>query len=189
MKTFTRRTFLVTGASLPLAACASYSGIIKPLKTVNQIETEVRLAKKIMNSEIPGSIDLEKESNGMLLIPNISEANFWLGGAYGEGALFLGDAIVGYYNMAQASIGLKIGAQQYSHALFFMSPNSLKEFRSSDGWSLGADAEYVMAENSGWIGETAVKPAAEIVALIFNRSGATVGGSMEGTKYSPLYKN
>ena len=109
-----------------------------------------------MNSEIPGSIDLEKESNGMLLIPSISEANFWLGGAYGEGALFLGDAIVGYYNMAQASIGLKIGAQQYSHALFFMSPNSLREFRSSDGWSLGADAEYVMAENSGWIGETAV---------------------------------
>ena len=89
MKSFTRRTLLITGASLPLAACASYSGIIKPLKTVNQIETEVRLAKKIMNSEIPGSIDLEKESNGMLLIPSISEANFWLGGAYGEGALSL----------------------------------------------------------------------------------------------------
>ena len=142
-----------------------------------------------VSERLMDSIDLEKESNGMLLIPSISEANFWLGGAYGEGALFLGDAIVGYYNMAQASIGLKIGAQQYSHALFFMSPNSLREFRSSDGWSLGADAEYVMAENSGWIGETAVKPAAEIVALIFNRSGATVGGSMEGTKYSPLYKN
>ena len=142
-----------------------------------------------MNSEIPGSVDLEKESHGMLIIPNISEANFWLGGAYGEGALLIGDAIVGYFNMAQASLGLKIGAQQYSQVLFFMSSSSLRQFRSSEGWSVGADAEYVMAENSGWIGEKTIKPATDLVAMIFNRSGVTIGGSLEGAKYSPLYKN
>ena len=37
MKSFTRRTLLVTGASLPLAAGAYYSGIIKPIKTVKKI--------------------------------------------------------------------------------------------------------------------------------------------------------
>ena len=76
MKSFTRRTFLVTGASLPLAACASYSGIIKPLKTVNQIETEVRLAKKIMNSEIPGSIYLGKRIKGNATNPKYFRSKF-----------------------------------------------------------------------------------------------------------------
>ena len=189
MKSFTRRKFLLTSASLPIVSCASTSQIIKPLKTKNQINADVVNSINIMRSEIPGSVDLEKESYGMLIIPNITEANFWLGGAYGEGALLIGDAIVQYFNMAQASFGLKIGAQQYSHALFFMSAVSLKEFRSSDGWSAGADAEYVMAENSGWIGEKTVKPATDVIGLIFDRSGATIGGSLEGAKYSPLYKN
>ena len=189
MKSFTRRKFLLVSATLPIVSCAATSRIIKPIKTIEQINAEVATSINIMRSEIPGSVDLEKESHGMLIIPNISEANFWLGGAYGEGALLIGDAIVGYFNMAQASLGIKLGAQQYSHALFFMSANSIKEFRSSDGWSVGADAEYVMAENSGWIGDKAVRPATDVVGLIFNRSGATVGGSLEGAKYSPLYKN
>ena len=189
MEKFTRRKFLLVTATLPVASCASTSKIIKPIKTIEQINTEVAAIKNIMNSEIPGSVDLEKESHGMLIIPNISEANFWLGGAYGEGALLIGDAIVGYFNMAQASLGLKIGAQQYSQVLFFMSSSSLRQFRSSEGWSVGADAEYVMAENSGWIGEKTIKPATDLVAMIFNRSGVTIGGSLEGAKYSPLYKN
>ena len=46
-----------------------------------------------------------------------------------------------------------------------------------------------MAENSGWIGEKTVRLATDVIGLIFDRSGATVGGSLEGAKYSPLYKN
>ena len=92
-----------------------------------------------------------------------------------------------------AESGLRAQAQRLRRNAAGLLPIDAGDFSfcppGADGWSLGADAEYVMAENSGWIGETAVKPAAEIVALIFNRSGATVGGSMEGTKYSPLYKN
>ena len=60
---------------------------------------------------------------------------------------------------------------------------------STLGWSLGADVEYVMAENSGWFGQEAIKPAVDVIALIYNRSGVTIGGSVEGIKYSPIYKN
>ena len=144
-----------------------------------------------MNKEIPGSVDLENEAKGVLIIPKISDANFWLGGAYGEGGLLIGDAIVGYFNMAQASIGLKIGLQDYSLALFFMNSSSLTEFRSSDGWSLGVDAEYVLAKDSGRIGRdvSASKPSTDVIALMFDRSGITFGGSLEGVKYTPIYKN
>ena len=87
MKSFTRRKFLLVSATLPIVSCAATSRIIKPIKTIEQIKAEVATSINIMRSEIPGSVDLEKESHGMLIIPNISEANFWLGGAYGEGSL------------------------------------------------------------------------------------------------------
>ena len=189
MKKYLRRDVLYIGILALVVSCGPLASVISPLKETSQIDNEVNMALKLMNNEIPGSIDLQKEAKGVLIIPKISEANFWVGGAYGEGALVIGNAIVGYFNMAQASLGAKIGAQEYSHAIFFMSSNALAEFRKSDGWALGLDAEYVMAENSAWINEDVVKPASDIIALIYDRSGATIGGSMEGVKYSPMYKN
>ncbi len=189
MKKSLRRNLLFIGLVALLGSCGPLASVISPLKETVQIDNEVNSSLQLINNEIPGTVDLQKEAKGVLIIPKITEANFWLGGAYGEGALVIGNAIVGYYNMAQASLGAKIGAQEYSHAIYFMTSDALAEFRSSDGWALGIDAEYVMAENSGWINEDVVKPASNIIALIFDRSGITLGGSMEGVKYSPMYKN
>ena len=152
MGKWTRRNFVLASSTIPLISCAQISSNISPLKPKSQINNEIRYAKNIMNTEVPGTIDLEKEAKGLLIVPKVTDASFWLGGAYGEGGLLIGDAIVGYFNMAQASVGLKIGLQDYSHALFFMNTSSLTEFRSSEGWSLGVDAEYVLAKDSGWIG-------------------------------------
>jgi lipid-binding SYLF domain-containing protein len=192
MVKWTRRNFVLASSTIPLISCAQISSSISPLlKPKSQISSEIRYAKNIMNTEVPGSIDLEKEAKGLLIIPKVTEASFWLGGAYGEGGLLIGDAIVGYFNMAQASVGLKIGLQDYTHALFFMNSNSLTKFRSSEGWSLGVDAEYVLAKDSGWIGRdvSTSKPSADIIALVFDRSGIAFGGSLEGVKYTPIYKN
>jgi lipid-binding SYLF domain-containing protein len=189
MGNWTRRNFVLASSAIPIISCSQISSNITPLKPKSQINAEIQHARKTMNTEIPGSIDLEKEAKGVLIVPKISDASFWFGGAYGEGGLLIGDAIVGYFNLAQASIGLKIGAQEYSHALFFMTSSSLREFRSSDGWSLGVEAEYVIAEDSGWVSKDAVKPSADVIALIYDRSGIAFGGSLEGIKYTPIYKN
>ena len=116
MKVWTRRKFIYASASLPIISCSQIkppikiTSPIKPIKSKSIIDTEIRFAKRIMNKEIPGSIELENEAKGVLIIPKVSEANFWLGGAFGEGGLLIGDAIVSYFNIAQASLGLKIGS-------------------------------------------------------------------------------
>ena len=191
MTNWTRRNFVLTTGTIPLISCTQIASNTSLIKPKSQINNEIRYAKNIMNTEVPGSVDLEKEAKGVLILPKVTDASFWLGGAYGEGGLLIGDAIVGYFNMAQASIGLKIGLQDYSHALFFMNSNSLTEFRSSEGWSLGVDAEYVMARDSGWIGRNVNtgKPSTDVIALVFDRSGIAFGGSLEGVKYTPIYKN
>ena len=189
MGNWTRRNFVLASSTIPIVSCSQITSNVTPLKPKSKINNEIQYARSLMKNEIPGSVDLENEAKGVLIIPKISDASFWFGGAYGEGGLLIGEAIVGYFNMAQASIGIKIGAQEYSHALFFMTSNSLKEFRSSEGWSLGADAEYVLAEDSGWIGLDAVKPATDVIALVYDKSGVTIGASFEGIKYTPIYKN
>ena len=189
MRNWTRRNFVLASSTIPILSCSQISSNISPLKSKFQINKEIQNARILMHNEIPGSVDLENEAKGVLIIPKISDSSFWLGGAYGEGGLLIGDSIVGYFNMAQASIGIKIGTQVYSHALFFMTSSSLTKFRASEGWSLGVDAEYVMAENSDWIGIDTVKPSADMIALVYNRSGVTIGASLEGIKYTPIYKN
>ena len=43
------------------------------------------------------------------------------GGQIGEGALFRGGKVNGFYNSVAASYGLQVGAQVFGYALFFTS--------------------------------------------------------------------
>ena len=67
-----------------------------------------------------------------------------IGGAFGRGALRIDGVSVDYYSAASASVGFQIKAQQFSHALFFMTEDALAGFRRSPGWEAGAEAEYVL---------------------------------------------
>ena len=78
MKVWTRRNFIYASASLPIISCSQVelpikiNSPIKPIKSKNRINEEIRLAKNIMNKEIPGSVELEKEAKGVLIIPTVS---------------------------------------------------------------------------------------------------------------------
>ena len=58
MKVWTRRNFIYASASLPIISCSQVelpikiSSPIKPIKSKNRINEEIRLAKNIMNKEI-----------------------------------------------------------------------------------------------------------------------------------------
>ncbi len=62
-------------------------------------------------------------------MPLVTEAGLFFGGAYGRGALRIDNVTVDYYSTTKATYGLQIGAQQYAHALFFMTDSALAEFR------------------------------------------------------------
>jgi len=60
---------------------------------------------------------------------------------------------VDYYSAAKGSFGLQIGAQQYAHALFFMTPEALEKFRRGSGWAVGGDIRYASPEEGASIGK------------------------------------
>ena len=109
-----------------------------------------------------------------------------MGGSYGRGALQVNDSTVDYYSAAQATFGIQIGAQQYAHALFFMTEDSLSDFRRSAGWAAGADVQYAVRSQGANLGADTFEIRRPVIAVVFGQAGLIVGATVEGTKYTRI---
>jgi lipid-binding SYLF domain-containing protein len=177
-----RRSLLAAGLStLALAACGNGVGSTGGA----EIDARVDATEQFLFSRYPGTQELAARAAGVLWMPLVTEAGFFFGGAYGRGALRIGGVTVDYYSLARASYGLQIGAQQYAHALFFMTEQALQDFRQSDGWAVGADAFYATPDQAGSIGKETTE-LGPVVALVFGQSGLIAGVSLEGAKYTRI---
>ena len=116
----------------------------------------------------------------------VTEAGFWVGGAFGRGALRVDGVTVDYYSTAKASAGLQIGAQQYAHVLFFMTEDALADFRRSSGWAAGGDLEYVIRDQGDSVAADTTKLRSPVLAAVFGQAGLRIGATLEGTKYTRI---
>ncbi|WP_415184023.1 YSC84-related protein [Phaeovulum sp.] len=183
MTQISRRNLLAFGgAGLGLAACGNGIGG----GGAPRLDARVDATRDYLISRYPGTQDLMSKSVGILYMPLMTEATFGFGGAYGRGALRINDVTVDYYSAASASVGFQIGAQQYAHALFFMTQKSLADFRRADGWELGADARYALPDGGGAIGTDTTTTLAPVIALVFGQAGLIAGASLAGTKYTRI---
>ncbi len=180
MNNWTRRGFI---AATSLTAACSATGLSK---SMNQIDMDIDAARADMFRSVPGTQQLSSQAAGVLIIPEITEAGLFIGGSYGEGALLIGDAKVDYFSFSAASIGPQIGVQRFSHALFFMTQETLAGFRNADGWQLGVDAEFVYKDDYGSLGVSTNTINLPVYAVVFRQSGAIVGATLQGAKYSRI---
>lgn len=183
MTQISRRGLILTGAaSLGLAGCGNGIGTDGAAK----LDARVDATRDYLRSRYPGTQDLMSKAVGVLYMPLMTEAGFGFGGAYGRGALRINNVTVDYYSAASASFGFQIGAQQYAHALFFMTEPALAEFRRAQGWALGADARYALPDGGGAIGTDTTTTLAPVIALVFGQAGLIAGATLEGTKYTRI---
>mgnify|MGYP003674590985 FL=1 len=183
MTHLTRRNFALGAvAGTSLAACGNGIGG----RGAETIDARVNSTLNFMYAQYPGTRDLASKSTGMLVMPLVTEAGFGFGGSYGRGALRIGETTVDYYSSAAASAGLQIGAQQFSHVLFFMTQNALMEFRQASGWAAGANLEYALLEQGESLRAETTTSLAPVIAVIFAQTGLRVGATLEGTKYTRI---
>ncbi|PCD76836.1 YSC84-related protein [Pseudothioclava arenosa] len=183
MSNLTRRNLLVLGgAGIGLAACGNGIGT----NGAQRLDSRVDAARNFLQTKYPGTRELESKSVGALYMPLMTEAGFGLGGGYGRGALRINNVTVDYYSATSASIGFQIGVQQYAHALFFMTPEALADFRRADGWELGADARYALPDRGGAIGADTTTARAPVIALVYGQAGLIAGATLAGTKYTRI---
>ena len=150
------------------------------------IDARVNATLEQMYSQYPNTVDLAAKSNGMLIMPLVTEAGFGFGGGYGRGALRVNDVTVDYYSNTKASAGFQIGAKQYAHVLFFMTPDALEGFRRSSGWTAGADLDYVLTDRGDSLSADTNTLRSPILAAIFGQAGLYAGATLEGAKYTRI---
>ena len=177
MSILTRRTF-----TLGLAAGGNGVGS----SGAATIDARVDATLNQMYSRYPNTRDLAAKSNGMLIMPVVTEAGFLVGGGFGRGALRINNVTVDYYSATKGSVGLQIGAQQFAHVLFFMTPDALEKFRRSSGWAAGADVEYVFNDRGENLRADTTTSSSPVIAVIFGQAGALAGVSLEGMKYTRI---
>jgi len=179
-----RAAMLGAGAGL-LSACGAPVGSNRGA----EIDRRVDAAIEAMYAEVPETRDLAARASGVLVIPLMTRgALFTFGGGYGEGALRIGGATVDYYSAANASFGLQFGIKQYAHALFFMTPEALGEFRASEGFEVGADLEYIIRREGELFRRTSTEAVRKVVAVVFGEAGLMIGVKLDGTKYTRVLR-
>jgi lipid-binding SYLF domain-containing protein len=177
-----RRTFALGAAGLSLAACSNPIGSSGGA----QIDARVDSTLNFLAQQYPGTVNLRDRAAGMLVMPLITEVGLGLGGSFGTGALRIGDSTVDYYSAASGTAGFQIGAQQFSHVLFFMTQEALLDFRTSPGWSAGADLEYAVSDQGEVLRAETITSLSPVIAVVFAQTGLRVGATLEGTKYTRI---
>ncbi|MCX7288861.1 MAG: YSC84-related protein [Rhodobacterales bacterium] len=176
-----RRGLLAGFGALALAGCNNGVGS----NGAAEIDARVDATQAFLFDRYPGTQDLANRASGVLYMPLVTEAGFGIGGSFGRGALRIQGVTVDYYSATRATIGFQIGAQQYAHALFFMTPEALEGFRRSSGWAVGADVRYATPEQGASIGKdtTELDP---VIALVFGQQGLIAGATLGGIKYTRI---
>ncbi|WP_238365196.1 YSC84-related protein [Mesobacterium pallidum] len=184
MTHMTRRAVTLMGlaAAGTTAACGNGFGG----GNAAQIDARVQSTLGQLYAQYPSASQVAAKATGVLVMPLITEAGLGIGGGYGRGALLIDGATVDYYSAAKGNIGLQIGAQQYSHVLFFMTDDALLNFRRSPGWAAGADVEYAVPTEGGALATETTTALAPVIAFLFGQAGLRIGATLEGTKYTRI---
>ena len=183
MNIISRRGFALGAlATTTLSACGNGIGSTGAAT----IDARVESTLTYMFSNYPGTRDLASRASGMLVMPLMTEVGLGLGGGFGRGALRIGQSNVDYYAAANASAGLQVGGQQFSHVLFFMTQDALQEFRRSSGWAAGADVEYALIDTADMLRADTTTSLSPVIAVVFAQAGFRLAATLEGTKYTRI---
>lgn len=182
----TRRAFLA-GAGVSLLGAAGCTAVNGSSDRATRIDQRVDAALNYLYTNVDGSRELASRASGILVMPLVTEAGFGFGGSYGRGALRVGGSTTDYYSAASGSFGFQIGAQQYAHALFFMTETVLADFRASSGFSVGGELEYAFTNRGSALAADTTTVTAPVIGIIFGQAGLIAGATLEGTKYTRIF--
>ena len=92
-----------------------------------------------------------------------------------------------YYSITSASLGMQMGAQQYTMIIAFTSDASLNKFLlDDDEWETDVDGKIVIAE---WNSKEELDDTNyddDMVAFIFDSTGMMGSFTMEGTRFKRI---
>jgi lipid-binding SYLF domain-containing protein len=184
-----RRVFILAALALSATTLIGCSTSNKPGEASakrQEIDAGVDSALSRLYSNAKGSTELVSKARGVLVFPSVVAAGFLVGAEYGTGALREGGHTTGYYSTTTATAGLLAGAQTKTVIFLFMTEDALNKFKSSKGWTAGADASVALLKlgaNGAIDTTTATSP---VIGFVMTNGGLMANLSLAGTKVSKL---
>ena len=164
-----------------LVSCSSLNSAFAASKT--ELDARVRTAITDLYDRAPEARELANKAAGVLVFPRAIKVGLGFGGKVGEGALLINGIPVQYYRLTAGSFGFQLGAQARSEVLMFMTPDSLENFRKSQGWEAGVDGSVALIEFG--VGDSINTNSGRnpIIGFVYGNKGLMYDLSLEGTKY------
>jgi lipid-binding SYLF domain-containing protein len=183
------KTIRSVGSTTFFAACfAALLAAAAPALAQNEagLEASSRAALITLKASVPLAVDLEKRAYAVLVFPDVTKAGFLIGGEFGQGALFRGGKVDGYYRTAGISYGLQAGAQTFGYAMFFMNERAFRALQQADGFQIGAGPSVVVMDEGKAKSVTTATLTSDVYAFVFAQQGLMAGVGLEGTKITRL---
>jgi lipid-binding SYLF domain-containing protein len=177
-----RRALLVSGA-------AGLAATVVGLPAWADAARLVRDAREALN-RLLGQDDDARRLNAMaravLVFPQITKAGFIFGAENGQGVLFMGPRVAGFYQITGGSFGLQAGAQTHALAMFIMNQRAINYLRQNRGFSVGAGPSVVAVNKGASKGLSTTTGLQDIYVEAFDQSGLMAGVTVQGTKISEI---
>lgn len=131
--------------------------------------------------------ELLKSAKGVIVVPDMVKAGFFIGGAGGAGVMMAHDVGANewtdpaFVNIGAASFGLQVGAEVSEIVLVILTPEALNALLTNKV-SLGAEAGLALGSYGGERETATTSPALKKDILSFSYSRGLFGGfSLEGS--------
>jgi lipid-binding SYLF domain-containing protein len=177
------KTALATSGLILLGLAATATSFAASKAMINKRVAETLSEFHALN---PANKNLVSKSAGMLVFPKVTKGGVGVAGEYGEGVLMVNGKNMGYYSVGAASVGLTLGVANHSEIIMFMTADSLKAFKDTKGWSIGADAGITLvsaAASGAYDSKIEQKP---ILGFVFGEKGLLADLSLEGEKITQI---
>jgi lipid-binding SYLF domain-containing protein len=188
-----KRNFMTAGASmvaltiLTTTGCTTTSGNMgDPAAQRKAIDSSADSALDRLFREVPGSQELVKSAQGVLVFPTFVSAGFIFGGAHGRGVMRQAGKSTGYYSMTEGSFGWLAGAQSQAAFILFMTEEALKRFQASNGWTAGVDGSVALLSAGATAQVTTQTAQQPVVGYVLTNAGLMANVSINGSRITPL---
>lgn len=174
--------------SLTIVAAMLFAGSVLAA-SAEKLDLEADKALEVFREEIKGSEVFLNQAAGYLVFPRVIKIGIGIGGETGEGVLRVGGQTIDYYRTSAGSFGLQLGAQAKSVVIVFMTKDSLKKFRDSNGWKVGIDGSVALVDIGAGKTIDSQNISDPVVGFIFGSKGLMYNLTLEGSKFSKLDKS
>lgn len=181
--TFTRRSVSTSLLALPAVSLTAAPALAKDRA---KLVSRARASLSELESQSPAARRTAKQAHAVLVFPSVLKAGFVFGAETGDGVLFRGGKVAGYYNLSGGSWGLQIGGQDFAYALFLMTPKALDYLEKSGGWQAGTGPSITVV-NKGAAAEVDTTTAThDVLAFPYNGKGLMADLTFQGAKITRL---